>query len=223
MISTVLFDLDGTLVDSAPDLAAALNLQLERHQQPPVPYQMLRPHASSGARGMLKLGFGVGPGSPDYDELKREYLELYECNLLGRTQLFPGVPNLVLAITSSGLGWGIVTNKAQYLTTPLLGQLMSGLQPGCVVCGDSTPFIKPHPEPLLEAARRLSVPPDHCLYVGDDERDILSARAAGMRSVAATYGYLGVARAPEEWGADYLISTPLDLLNLLSNAPHKLR
>lgn len=223
MISTVLFDLDGTLIDSGPDLAASLNLQLERHQQPSLPYHRLRPHASSGARGMLKMGFGVEPHSPHYDELKREFLELYGCNLLANTQLFPGVPNLVGEITRSGLGWGIVTNKARHLTTPMLDHLMSGMTPGCVVCGDTTPFTKPHPEPLLEAARRLSVSPANCLYVGDDERDILAAKAAGMRSVAAKYGYLGVSRAPEEWGADDLISAPLDLLNLLSTAPYKLR
>ena len=223
MISTVLFDLDGTLVDSAPDLAASLNIQLARRQQQPVPYRLLRPHASSGARGMLKIGFGIEPHAPEYDGLRREFLEIYESNLLVDTQLFPGVADLLRAIELSGRGWGIVTNKAQHLTMPLLSHLSMGKAPHCVVCGDTTPFTKPHPEPLLEAARRMSVSPDRCVYVGDDERDITAARAAGMRSVAAGYGYVGVTRSPEEWGADHLISAPLDLLNLLSAAPYKLR
>lgn len=223
MISTVLFDLDGTLVDSAPDLAASLNIQLERRQRPPVPYHLLRPHASSGARGMLKMGFGVEPSSPEYMGLRDEFLDIYACNLLVTTQLFPGVTDLLLAIELSGRGWGIVTNKAQRLTTPLLNQLEGIAAPGCLVCGDSTPYTKPHPAPLLEAARRMSVSPEVCLYVGDDERDIASARAAGMRSVAARYGYLGVTRDPEDWGADDVICAPLDLLNLLSAPPHKLR
>lgn len=223
MISTVLFDLDGTLVDSAPDLAASLNIQLARHHRPPVPYHLLRPHASSGARGMLAMGFGVDSSSPAYSELRDEFIEIYACNLLSSTQLFSGVSNLLLAIEQSGRSWGIVTNKAQRLTTPLLNQFAITAAPGCVVCGDSTPFAKPHPAPLLEAARQMSVSPAECLYVGDDERDIAAARAAGMRSVAARYGYLGVTRAPEEWGADDIICAPLDLLNLLSTSPHKLR
>jgi len=220
MISTVLFDLDGTLLDSAPDLAAALNEQLQKHQRPPVPYRLLRPHASSGARGMLRGGFDVGPESPEYHALKLEFLEIYERNLLAHTQFFPRVPDLLLNIERTGRRWGIVTNKAEHLTRPLLKHFELSERSACVVCGDTTPYSKPHPAPLLEAARRMSVAPIECLYVGDDERDITAARAAGMHSVAARYGYVGATTVPEHWGADGIIDSPMELLKLLSTSPY---
>lgn len=219
MISTVLFDLDGTLVDSAPDLAAALNEQRRRRRKPPVPYEMLRIHASSGARGMIKAGFAVDPGAPEYQDLRLEFLEIYERVLLLQTRPFPDIPELLTAIEQSGRNWGIVTNKAENLTMPLLHAFALKDRAGCIVCGDTTPFIKPNPEPLLEAARRLSTETRRCVYVGDDERDVVAARAAGMYAVAAAYGYLGNERPPTEWGAHMVVDTPLDLLKFLANAP----
>lgn len=220
MITTVLFDLDGTLVDSAPDLAAALNAQLEIRQKPPVPYSLLRPHASSGARGMIKAGFGLEPDAPEYPALRTEFLGIYERQLLVHTQLFVGVQDLLCGIVNMGRRWGIVTNKAEYLAKPLLEPLNLHTTLGCLVCGDTTPFIKPHPAPLLEAARRMEVDPSECVYVGDDARDISAARAAGMRSIAASYGYLGTHSQPDQWGADALLSEPLELLKLLSDGQY---
>jgi N-acetyl-D-muramate 6-phosphate phosphatase len=216
MISTVLFDLDGTLLDSAPDLAAAMNEQRRRRRMPSLPYELLRIHASSGARGMIKAGFGLETDAPEYQDLRLEFLEIYERDLLNETRPFPEVGELLTAIEQSGRAWGIVTNKSEYLTLPLLEAFSLHSRAGCVVCGDTTPFTKPHPAPLLEAARRLSVDPGLCVYVGDDQRDISAARAAGMRAVAAAYGYLGDGRPPTEWGADHVVQAPLDILELLS-------
>lgn len=219
MISTVLFDLDGTLIDSAPDLAAALNEQRRKRDKQPLPYALLRIHASSGARGMIKAGFGVESTDDQYPGLRAEFLEIYEHDLLLRTQPFPEVPELLAAIEKSGRTWGIVTNKAEHLTIPLLSAFALTERAGCIVCGDTTPFTKPHPAPLLEAARRLSVDVNHCVYVGDDHRDIMAARAAGMHAIAAAYGYLGDASPPTEWGADGVLTRPYDLLKVLDTAP----
>jgi N-acetyl-D-muramate 6-phosphate phosphatase len=218
-ISTVLFDLDGTLVDSAPGLAFAVNEQRRRRQLAPVPYELLRPHASSGARGTIGAAFGVGANAPEYLQLRLEFLEIYERALLTDTQPFPDVPELLTAIEDSGRSWGIVTNKAEYLTVPLLDAFAFSTRASCIVCGDSTPHTKPHPAPLLEATRRLSVSADACLYVGDDERDIAAARAAGMGAIAAAYGYLGTGRPPTQWGADDVVHTPIELLKVLGISP----
>lgn len=219
MISTVLFDLDGTLIDSAPDLAAALNEQRQRRNKPPLAYHSLRVHASSGARGMIKAGFAVESTEAEYQELRVEFLEIYTRDLLRRTQPFPEVLELLTAIEKSGRTWGIVTNKAESLAMPLLSAFALHERAACVVCGDTTPFTKPHPAPLFEAARRLSVDVNRCVYVGDDQRDIAAARAAGMYAIAAGYGYLGDGRPPIEWGADEILSRPSDLLKLLDIAP----
>jgi 2-phosphoglycolate phosphatase len=219
MISAVLFDLDGTLADTAPDLAGALNRQLQRRSRPPVPYHLLRPHASSGARGLIKQGFGMDADHPEYIPLRDEFLELYEQFLVVETVLFPDVDVLLRAIEDAGRAWGIVTNKASRFTLPLVERIGLSPRAGCVVCGDTTPHAKPHPAPLLEAARRLDVAPEACLYVGDDERDIRAARAAGMGAIAAAYGYLGTALGPHHWGADAVIQNPIDLLKLLDVRP----
>jgi phosphoglycolate phosphatase len=218
MIDAVLFDLDGTLADTAPDLGGALNHLRSHRGLDPLPIDVLRPHASSGARGMIGVGLGITPGHDEYDALKTAFLEHYENNLLVHSRLFDGVRELLAALEASELAWGIVTNKATRYAEPLVEGI--GLRPtrGCVICGDTTPHAKPHPEPLLEAARRLDLVPARCVYVGDDERDILAARAAGMRAVAAGYGYLGTARGPAEWGADTVIDHPKALLQWLSAA-----
>lgn len=212
----VLFDLDGTFADTAPDLGYALNTLLETHGKPGLPLEQVRMVASSGARGMLGVGFGVAPGDPGYDALAAEFLDLYERNLCRCTGLFPGIGALLDAIEARGLAWGIVTNKAERFTLPLIRLL--GLEPraGCVVCGDTTAHRKPHPGPLLAAAERLGIEPAACIYLGDDERDMVAGRAAGMRVAVAEYGYMGLGNPPELWPADFRIREPLELLASLT-------
>ena len=212
----VLFDLDGTFADTAPDLGYALNTLLETRGKPGLALEQVRMVASSGARGMLGVGFGVAPGDPGYDALAAEFLDLYERNLCRCTGLFPGIGALLDAIEARGLTWGIVTNKAERFTLPLIRLL--GLEPrvGCVVCGDTTAHRKPHPAPLLAAAERLGVEPAACIYLGDDERDMVAGRAAGMRVAVAEYGYMGLGNPPELWPADFRIREPLELLASLT-------
>jgi 2-phosphoglycolate phosphatase len=209
----ILFDLDGTLADTAPDLAAAANRLRRVRGMESRPFSMLRPVASSGARGMLAVAFGLTPRDETYEAMRKEFLDSYYSKLVVESRLFDGIADLLAGLEQTGLTWGIVTNKASRYTDPLLPQI--GLQHApCVVCGDTTPHTKPHPAPLLEAARRLGVEPEHCWYVGDDLRDIEAGRAAGMRTVAITWGYCGTSQ-PHSWGADMLAATPQGLLNSL--------
>jgi phosphoglycolate phosphatase len=219
MTASVLFDLDGTLADTAPDLGLALNLMRAARGLEPLPITSLRIHASSGARGMIGVGLGVSPEHPDYPDMRDEFLDLYERNLKRHTTLFEEVEDLLDALDELRLPWGIVTNKAERFTLPLLRLLGLADRAGCVVGGDTTPHAKPHPAPLLEAARRLDVDPALCCYVGDDVRDITAARAAGMRGVVAGYGYLGTGPCPEHWGADAIVARPLELLKHLPPPP----
>jgi phosphoglycolate phosphatase len=207
----VLFDFDGTFADTAPDLAAALNwLRVGRGLQE-LPVKDVRPYASMGARGLLRIGFGLTPQDPDYLPLRDAFLERYGEHICIATRLFPGIPELLDALEQKNIVWGIVTNKATRLTERIVPRL--GVRPACVVCGDSTPHLKPHPAPLLMAAERLNMPPADCLYVGDDLRDIQAARAAGMGAVAVEYGYHGAnGDSPASWNADLLISHPMELL-----------
>jgi len=214
-VRAVLFDLDGTLADTAPDLGRALNRLRAEHNLEPLPIGVTRTHASSGARGLLKAGFGLTPESEGYDALRDRFLELYAENLCVDTRLFDGVPELLSTIEARPLPWGIVTNKAKRFTEPLLRTLVIGHRAACIVSGDSTPHIKPHPAPLQLAATLLSLPPADCVYVGDDLRDVQAARAAGMRFAAAGWGYLGDGVDPRTWDADAVISYPRELLNFL--------
>lgn len=211
----VLFDLDGTLLDSAPDLALAAQRMRVARSLPELPYEAFRPHASSGARGMLGVAFGVSATDPSYEDLKKEYLDEYGRCLLKHTRFFAGVTDVLRALTQLSMPWGIVTNKAHGLTERVLAGFAELQEAGTLVCGDTLPRAKPHPDPLLEAARRLGVRPSACLYVGDDERDIVAGRAAGMYTVAARYGYLGETGETAHWGADANIDSPSDLLKLL--------
>ncbi len=215
----VLFDLDGTLADTAPDLAYVLNLQLRAHGCPELPVDALRPYVSAGARGMLRAGFGLEAGDAAYPVLRDEFLDLYERNLLRETQLFPGMAELLDGLEQRAIAWGIVTNKLERFTLPLVAALGLGARAGCVVGGDTTGRAKPFPDPLLEASRRLGVEPRECSYVGDDERDVQASHAAGMTPVVALYGYLGDGKPPREWGADAYIEHPLELLKLLEASP----
>ena len=215
-VQTVLFDLDGTLVDSAPDLAGAANELRQEHGHPALPYESLRPMVGAGARGMVGLAFGVKPGDAGYEDLKARFLALYAQRLLRSTTVFEGVWPLLDRLEQHGLGWGIVTNKAYHLALAVSEGV--GLHPraGVLIGGDSTPFAKPHPEPLLEACRRLQADPTTCAYVGDDLRDIQAGRAAGMATLAAAWGYLGQGEPVHEWGADSLLEQPQGLLHWLN-------
>lgn len=211
----VLFDLDGTLVDSAPDLGDAANRMRERRGLPPLDEAYYRPRASSGARGMIEAAFGLTPEDPAFAAYKAEYLDTYGEVMTRRTRAFDGVEPLIAALGRVGLPWGVVTNKIERFALPLTAELPLFRSARTVVGGDTTPHSKPHPAPLLEAARRLGVEPTACVYVGDDERDIVAGRAAGMATVAARYGYLGVGADVATWGAEAIIDGPLDLLNFL--------
>jgi phosphoglycolate phosphatase len=210
----ILFDLDGTLADTAPDLAAALNhLQLQRGLAP-TPFELLRPHASSGARGLIAAGLGKTPDDADYEDLKFEFLAQYESALAQHTRLFDEIPRLLQQLEAQGVLWGIVTNKAARFTLPLI-PLIGLQQAACVVSGDTTPHAKPHPAPLLEAARQLQVSANECWYLGDDLRDIQAAHAAGMTSLAVAWGYCG-SQAPLSWNAHGILNTPMDLLDWIA-------
>ena len=210
----VLFDLDGTLADTAPDLAAALNRLRADQGLAPVPLERLRPFASAGARGLVHAGFGVKPGDEDYESLREAFLEAYRENTCADTTLFPGIAELLEELARRSLPWGIVTNKATRFTDRIVEAL--GLKPACVVCGDTTPHLKPHPAPMQHAAGQLQLPAGDCVYLGDDLRDIQAAHAAGMRGVAVEWGYHHPAHAgPNDWKADAVIARPQDLIALL--------
>ncbi|MDT8998990.1 phosphoglycolate phosphatase [Paucibacter sp. APW11] len=211
----VLFDLDGTLIDSAPDLAGAANELRAAHGLPPLPYEALRPMVGAGARGMLAVALDVTPAHADFERLRVDFLARYEQRMLQETAIFAAVQPMLQQLDELGLPWGIVTNKAERFALPVTAGLGLAAAARAVIGGDSTPHAKPHPAPLLEAARRMAVPAEQCVYVGDDERDIIAGRAAGMITVAAAWGYLGKGSAIEAWGADFIIDEPMSLLKCL--------
>lgn len=202
-LHSVLFDLDGTLADTAPDLGYALNQQRLARGMLELPIDELRAHASSGARGLLQAGFGIRPDDSGYLELRDEFLDLYEQNLSRNSTLFPGVSVLLDEIEDRGMAWGIVTNKVERFTFPLLRALRLLDRAACIVCGDTTPFAKPHPTPLVEAMSRIGTTAARCIYVGDDERDVQAGHAAGMSVVVVRYGYLGNGRPPGSGALTY--------------------
>lgn len=214
-IRAVLFDLDGTLIDSAPDLGAAADRMRIDRGLPSLPLTDYRPLAGAGARGMLRVALNTAPEDAGYDELKEEFFTYYEASLTQRTRAFLEVEALLGALLENGLVWGVVTNKSQRFTTPLTRAMGLFDSASTIISGDTTAHAKPHPEPLLEAARRMSLLPSQCMYVGDDERDIAAGRSAGMVTVAASYGYLGVGANVYQWGADAQVSSPLQVLKLL--------
>jgi phosphoglycolate phosphatase len=213
--AAVLFDLDGTLLDTAPDLARAVNRQRRERGLHPVALERLRPAVSQGARGMLRVAFDLLPGHDNYEPMREEFLAYYLADLCVDTRLFPGMETVLRTLEARGLAWGIVTNKLHRFTQPLLEQMQLHERAACIVSGDTTARPKPHPDPLLEAARRIDVAPSRCLYIGDDERDVLAANAAGMTAVVALWGYLGEENPPDAWGANHLKSDPEELLGLL--------
>ena len=206
-IDAVLFDLDGTLADTAPDMARTVNLMRERRGLAPVPSEKVRPHVSKGARGMICTAFEMTTEHPDYTAMREEFLDLYKDNLCIGTQLFPGMEELLAALEAAGMAWGVVTNKFERFANPVMAGLGLAGRAGVVVGGDTCPRSKPYPDPLLFAASVLGVVPGRTLYVGDDPRDVQAARAAGMPVIVAGYGYLGEDPSPALWGADAVVQT----------------
>jgi phosphoglycolate phosphatase len=207
----VLFDLDGTFADTAPDLAAAVNRLRLAQGLEPLPVERVRPFASAGARGLVHVAFGIKPGDGEYASLREAFLEFYAERTCVETRLFPGVTELLDELAKRSIAWGLVTNKATRFTERIVATL--GLKPDCVVCGDSTPHLKPHPAPLLRAAEQLTLSPEQCLYLGDDLRDMQAARAAGMRPIAVEWGYHHPDQGgPGTWQAAAVIAHPLDLI-----------
>ena len=214
----MIFDLDGTLIDSAPDLAGAANDLRQQHGLPPLPYAELRPMVGSGARGMVGKAFGVTPADDAFEGLKDAFLSRYEARSLQETAPFPFVPPLLDRLEAAGLPWGIMTNKHARFAVPIVSALGLQARAATVVCGDTAPRAKPFPDPLLLCASRLGLDPAQCVYVGDDLRDVQAGRAAGMRTVAVRWGYLGEGEAIDDWQADHVISHPSELLALLGLA-----
>lgn len=216
MFEAVLFDLDGTLADTAPDLGGSVNILLREEGRPEHELAVLRPYVSQGVRGMLKAGFGIDAQHPDYERLADRFLRIYAERLCAETRLFEGIPELLVFLEKAGLGWGIVTNKRQRFTDPLIELLSLARRTKCVVSGDTTPEPKPSPLPILHACQLLCCTPDRAIYVGDDIRDIQAGRAAGCMTVAVSYGYLGDNGALESWGADLIIDHPSELEGFLA-------
>lgn len=214
-IDLVLFDLDGTLADTAPDLAAAANwLRAERGIEP-LPLAELRPWASHGARGLVGRALGLKPGDPDYEDARVRFLDAYEAALCVHTRLFEGMDELLAQLDAIAVRYGVVTNKARRFTEPLISALDVGDRLACVVSGDTTPHAKPHPAPLLHALDRCCTDAARSIYVGDDLRDVQAGRAAAMRTVIAAYGYLGEHIDVSAWGGDHVIQAPGELLGLV--------
>lgn len=216
---SVLFDLDGTLIDTAPDMAFALNRLLAERGKPDLPYESIRPHVSNGARGLIGLGFNMDIPHPEYETLRQRFLDLYQSDLSTHSRLFEGMDEVLNVLESQGIIWGIVTNKPGWLTGPLVEALNIHQRAACVISGDTCERAKPHPMPLLHAAQSIGLKAENCLYVGDAARDIEAARAAGMPVIAAQYGYLVPGTDPSQWGADAVAMHPLDLLQLIGLRP----
>jgi 2-phosphoglycolate phosphatase len=220
VFETVLFDLDGTLVDTAGDLGSALNTVRGQRGLPPLADERTRAQASHGSQGLIRLGFGIGGDHPDFPALRQEFLAAYEANLTARSTLFPGMANVLDALEGKQIKWGVVTNKPARYTEPLMAHLGLLERAACVVSGDTCPHPKPHPAPMRHACRVVHSDPADCLYVGDAARDMAAATAVGMRGLVALYGYLGEDDRPEEWGAAGYIDTPAGLLDWIEDGIH---
>ena len=214
-LRTVLFDLDGTLADTAPDMAQALNLLLKEKDYEPLPFDTIRPWVSHGGLALVRLGFGEETGDIELENLRRRFLEIYAENLCRETRLFPGIPQLLATLSENSFNWGVVTNKPGYLTEPLVAQLTIQPPPACIVSGDTTTNRKPHPEPMLLACKQAGSDPHECLYVGDAERDIHAGKQAGMKTLVALFGYITDSEDPETWGADGMIRAPMEVFDWL--------
>ncbi|MET0087290.1 MAG: HAD-IA family hydrolase [Sedimenticola sp.] len=211
-IRVVLFDLDGTFADTAPDLAFALNQTLIRHGRQPLPDAVIRPHVSHGGKALIRLGFGIEPEHPDFEIYRKDLLEIYRNNIHRETALFPGMDDVLNTLERHGIAWGIVTNKPSWLTDPLMQSMGLDDRAACIVSGDTTSNSKPHPEPILHACRIAGGEAAECLYIGDAERDIEAGRVAGTATLTALFGYIGEDDNPDNWGADGSVATPVEIL-----------
>jgi N-acetyl-D-muramate 6-phosphate phosphatase len=214
-VRLVLFDLDGTLADTAPDLAGAVNRMLVARGREPVPLDALRPLSSHGARGLIGRAFGLAPSDAGFEAMRQEFFREYESALCRDSALFPAMDETLASLESEGIRWGIVTNKIARFTEPLVRALGLAERAACVVSGDTTAHAKPHPAPLLHALRQAGRAAHESIYVGDDLRDVQAGQAAGVRTVAVAYGYLGDELPIEAWGADDVIAHPSELMALL--------
>ncbi|MCX7192335.1 MAG: HAD-IA family hydrolase [Proteobacteria bacterium] len=214
-VKAVLFDLDGTFADTAADLAAALNFVRASRDLPPLPLAVLRPQASHGSAGLLKIGMNVTPDSPGYNSLRDIFLDHYASHICINTNLFNGIKELVECLERRAIPWGIVTNKPHIYTLPLMQALGYAERAACLVSGDTCANAKPHPEPMLKACEIINVAPENCLYLGDDLRDMQAANAANMRGVIARYGYISSDAILENWDAHAIIDHPVELLGLI--------
>jgi len=214
MPDAVLFDLDGTLADTAPDLGGTLNQLLLEQGRGPLPMEKLRPHVSSGARGMIGAGLGITPADPEYVGLLQRFLAIYQDALCVDTRLFAGMAEHLDELEAQGILWGIVTNKSQRFAIPLMERLGLRQRCACIVCGDSAQRSKPHADPMQLASAVIGIATTDCIYVGDDERDVISGRAVGMTTIVAAWGYLGNGNSPTAWGADAIAASPQDILGL---------
>ena len=212
-IQLVLFDLDGTLADTAQDLARALNETLEANGRPALPFAAIRPHVSNGASALVRFGFRMEPDEPGFDALRLALIDHYQRDIAAATRLFPGMDELLEALERRGVPWGVVTNKPAYLTEPLMAALGLAGRAACIVSGDSTPTPKPDPAPIHLACTIAGIAAAHSLYVGDAARDIEAGRNAGALTLAALFGYLGEGDVPQEWGADGYIQHPIEVLD----------
>ena len=215
-IQTVLFDLDGTLLDTAPDLAFALNTVLNEQKREPLQFEQIRPWVSHGGNTLIKNGFQLSDQDPAIEPLRQRFLEIYVDHIADHTRLFEGMAEVLETLESEEIQWGVVTNKPTYLTTPLLQQLGLASRSVCNISGDTLPQCKPDPAPLLHACELAQSTPAHCIYVGDASRDIEAGRRAGMRTLVALYGYIEASEQPTQWGATGMIQNPLDLLSWMS-------
>ncbi len=209
-LSCVLFDLDGTLVDTAPDLIACLNIALEQHGFEQTAYSQVRPLISFGAEAMIKQS-SAADAVESHAQILETMLNLYENNIVQHGGFFDGMVETLLNIEARGLKWGIVTNKRERFTNPLTKALNLTERAACIISGDTTNNSKPHPEPMWEACRRAGVQPEQCVYIGDALHDITAGKNANMKTLAAVYGYLTDADQPEQWGADALIESPVQI------------
>jgi 2-phosphoglycolate phosphatase len=214
MPEAVLFDLDGTLADTAPDLGGALNQLLLEQGHSPLPMDKLRPYVSSGARGMIGAGLGITPTDPAYHALQQRFLAIYQEALCIGTRLFEGMAEHLDELELQGIPWGVVTNKSQRFAIPLMEGLGLRQRSVCIVCGDSAQRSKPHAHPMQLASAVIGIAAADCIYVGDDERDVISGRAVGMRTIVAAWGYLGDGKPPATWGADAIATSPQEILGI---------
>jgi len=215
-IRTVLFDLDGTLADTAPDLAFALNTLLAEQNRPALPYERIRPHVSHGATALVCLGFSMEPGSDEFAALRIRFLEIYQEHIAAQTQLFPGMIDVLSCLERNSVRWGVVTNKPAHLTEPLMAALGLEQRAACIVSGDSTTERKPHPSPMIYACAVAGCQAYQCLYIGDAKRDIEAGRRAGMKTMVALFGYIDTGERPELWQADAMVRHPSEIIRWLN-------